>query len=99
MIRRLRRFSQRVQTRLRTQIHDAVGDGRGRECLFTQFHAGQYFELPARSENHDLTVLADAIQAPLDPNGGAVELASDAFPPMLLSSCCVDAGDDAAVGP
>ena len=99
MIRRLRRFSQRVQTRLRTQIHDAVGDGRGRECLFTQFHAGQYFERPARSEDHDLTVLADAIQASLDPNGGAVELAPDALSPMLVSGCCVDAGYDAAVGP
>ena len=84
---------------MRAQIHDAVGDGRGSECLFIQFHAGQYFELLARSEDHDLTVLADAIQAPLDPNGGAVELASDAFPPMLVSSCCVDAGDDPAVGP
>ena len=84
---------------MRTQIHDAVGDGRGGERLFIQFHAGQYFELLARGKNHDLPVLADAIQAPFDPNGGAVELATDPFSSMLLSCCRVDAGDDTAVGP
>ena len=82
-----------------TQIHDAIGDGGGGKCLFAEFRSGQHFKLSAGSQDHDLTSLADAIQASLDPDLRTVEIASDTLPPMQFPGRCVEAGDDSTVGP
>src|SRR6266478_4825049 len=84
---------------LRADIQTSAGDGGGGVAELAQRKAVQNLELLARGHDVELAGGRDAEEASIHPDGGAEEVAADAFLEADFAGGRMEAGDDAAIAP